>query len=216
MAVPHDKLTQTPMHLTYRLAGSVPKSRIEQLAFQRDQKLSILAEELARLPEHFRQEQKDKELFLIHGLFEMGVERALHDLQLPGPRHLNNPSMATIVLDSWLNMQERELVYIYAICVMSNHVHVIIRAPDGLEEVSLSDIVRKHKSFTAGKINKLIGRTGAPFWEPKYFDCRVRTGKFNMVMWYVLNNPVKAGLVKNWKDWPATYLNPDFDLLFRN
>jgi len=35
-------------------------------------------------------------------------------------------------------------------------------------------------------------------------------------MWYVLNNPVKAGLVKNWKDWPATYLNPDFDLLFRN
>lgn len=27
---------------------------------------------------------------------------------------------------------------------------------------------------------------------------------------YILNNPVKAGLVKEWTDWKFTYINPEF------
>ena len=214
MAIPHDQLTQAPIHLTYRLAGSVPKSKIEQLRWQRDRQLSLLTERLASFPEYLRQEEKDKSTFKIQGRFELALEKALHDLQSPGPRYLAEAEVARIVLDSWGNMQERGLIFVYAVCVMSNHVHVVMRAANGTDQTPLSDIVRKHKSFTANKINKLLKRTGKALWEPKYFDRRVRNGKFNRVMWYVLNNPVTAGLVDNWREWPGTYLHPEFASLF--
>jgi len=214
MARIHDNLTQFPYHISYRLFGSVSKSIIEQLSFRRDQQLSLLAEDLARLPEYLRKETSDKEKYRINATYELAVEKALHDSNTPGPRHLSRSDLAKIVLDSWLNLQERGVIYVYVICVMGNHVHAIIRAPDGTEETSLPVIMKSHKGFTARKINKLLDKTFTSFWEPDYFDRRVRTGKFNTVMWYVLNNPVAAGLIKNWKDWPHTYLNPDFAALF--
>lgn len=210
----HDNLTQAPYHIGYRLFGSVPQNIIEQLTLQRDQQLSQLVEDLARMPSDLRQETKDKEKFRINAAYEMAVEKALHDLNTPGPRHLSEANLAQIVLDSWLNMQERGVIYVYAICVMSNHVHVVIRAPDGVEETSLPVVMKSHKGFTARKINEQLNKTGTSFWESDYFDRRVRTGKFNTVMWYVLNNPVTAGLVESWKDWPYTYLNPEFAAIF--
>ncbi len=215
MARIHDNLTQFPYHISYRLFGSVPKSILANLTFQRDQQLSLLAEDLVRLPDHLRQETSDKEKHVINARYELAVEKALHNNNnTPGPRHLSRSDLAKIVLDSWLNMQERGVIYVYAICVMGNHVHVIIRAPDGTEETSLPIVMKSHKGFTARKINEVIDKTFTNFWEPDYFDRRVRAGKFNTVMWYVLNNPVAAGLVKDWKDWPHTYLNPDFASLF--
>jgi len=210
----HDNLTQFPYHVTYRLFGSVPKSIIEQLTFRRDQQLSLLAEDLVRLPERIRQETSHKEKYRINAQYELAVEKALHARNTPGPRHLSEPDLAKIVLDSWLNLQERGVIYVYVICVMSNHVHAVIRALDGMEETLLPVIMKSHKGFTARKINELLDKTFNSFWEPDYFDRRIRTGKFNTVMWYVLNNPVTAGLVKDWKDWPHTYLNPDFASLF--
>ena len=34
------------------------------------------------------------------------------------------------------------------------------------------------------------------------------------VMWYVVNNPVKAGLVNRWSDWPYTWVHPEYVRLF--
>jgi hypothetical protein len=35
------------------------------------------------------------------------------------------------------------------------------------------------------------------------------------VMWYVLHNPVAAGLVDSWMDWRFTYVYPEYLELFR-
>ena len=29
--------------------------------------------------------------------------------------------------------------------------------------------------------------------------------EWRRIVWYVLNNPVKAGLVQEWREWPWTY-----------
>jgi REP element-mobilizing transposase RayT len=61
------------------------------------------------------------------------------------------------------------------------------------------------KSFTAQEANKLIGRAGA-FWEAESYDHVVRTRvEFHRIVAYVLNNPVKAGLVRRWQDWPWSW-----------
>ena len=70
--------------------------------------------------------------------------------------------------------------------VMPNHVHAIV-APLG--EYLLSPILHAWKSFTAHKINKVLGRRGA-FWQKESFDHIVRSAasleKFRQ---YIRDNP---------------------------
>ena len=93
---------------------------------------------------------------------------------------------------------------------MSNHVHVLLKAPTE-RPVSLSRIVSSHKSFTARRANIILGRSGA-FWELGYFDRTVRPQQLDRVSKYILDNPVKAGTITHWRDWPYTYHHPDLFL----
>ncbi|WP_090165110.1 transposase [Neolewinella agarilytica] len=156
-----------------------------------------------------------KKLFEINANFELEIDHALHAIK-KGPFHLCDVRLAQIIIDSWIFLQEHQFVYICAICVMGNHVHALVRAPEGKETIDLGKLMNRHKSHTARLCNRILGTTGTQFWEKFYFDRTVRQGKFDRAMWYVLNNPVKSGQVKDWRDWPGTYLNPDFDALYRN
>ena len=48
---------------------------------------------------------------------------------------------------------------------MRNHVYVVM---DPL--IPLSEIMRWLKTATANRANKLIGKTGTPFWQREYYD----------------------------------------------
>lgn len=167
-----------------------------------------------RLPEEHRSQARHKRKFLIEGKCELELDDAIHQAAIDNPMFLARDGIADIIIKSWMFLRESG-VYVYAICVMSNHVHLVVRAADEVEEVPIGSLIGRHKSFTAHKINDLLQRGEQGVWDRIYYDRRIRTGKFNAVIWYVLNNPVKAGLVSDWRDWPGTYLNPDFDELFR-
>jgi putative transposase len=82
-------------------------------------------------------------------------------------------------------------------CIMPNHVHVVIDILDH----SLSAIVRSWKSFSARQANVVLGRSGA-FWHADYFDRYMRDEEhLTATMDYVEQNPVKAGLVGEARDW---------------
>jgi hypothetical protein len=62
------------------------------------------------------------------------------------------------------------------------------------------------KSYTAHKANSLLSREGE-FWQHESYDRSIRDQEeWERVIAYVLNNPVKAGLVTDWQDWPFTYI----------
>lgn len=83
--------------------------------------------------------------------------------------------------------------------VMPNHVHVIIETFSGY---LLGDVVHSWKSFTAKEANKLLKRRGR-FWQKEYYDRFIRDEKhFDNAVFYIHNNPVKAGLVKRAEDYP--------------
>jgi hypothetical protein len=65
-------------------------------------------------------------------------------------------------------------------------------------EACESDSPKMKKRLEDG--NRILSRTGQ-FWEHESFDHVVRQGKFFQTIKYVLNNPVKAGLVKEWRQW---------------
>ncbi|NJB87176.1 REP element-mobilizing transposase RayT [Lewinella marina] len=145
---------------------------------------------------------------------ELAIDEALDALSSSTPYHLQRTDIAAIVLNSWQYLDKSGQVNVWAVCIMGNHVHVILSAGIELDEVDLGEVMERHKGFTARMANRLLGLTGSPFWEPGYFDRRIRSGKFQRVMWYVLNNPVKAKLVNKWTEWPHTWVHPEYEPMF--
>ena len=75
-------------------------------------------------------------------------------------------------------------------CVMPNHVHVVLTQRGG----RIADIVHAWKSFTAKRLNILLGRNG-PLWERDYWDRLIRNPRdLDQTVAYVMNNPSMAGL----------------------
>jgi hypothetical protein len=74
---------------------------------------------------------------------------------------------------------------------LANHVPVLL-----LPLVSPSRLMKSLKGFTAREANRLLGRTGEPFWQRESYDHRVRDdAEWNRIAHYIEDNPVKAGLV---------------------
>ena len=70
---------------------------------------------------------------------------------------------------------------------------------------SLASIMHSIKRHSAFEANRLLKRNGA-FWQVESYDryCRDHE-EWSRTIRYVLNNPVKAGLVKEWQEWAWSY-----------
>ena len=59
------------------------------------------------------------------------------------------------------------------------------------------------KGFTAHEANRVLGRTGEPFWQRESYDHWVRNEEeWRRIAGYIENNPVKAGLVAVAEEYP--------------
>jgi putative transposase len=82
---------------------------------------------------------------------------------------------------------------IYALVVMPDHVHFVATP---LHNIHLFKIIGAIKSASAHLINRELGRSGK-VWQEESFDHSIRSDEYlNAKMAYVLNNPVRKGLVK--------------------
>lgn len=99
---------------------------------------------------------------------------------------LRRPKITQIVIAAW-NYFDGNRYDLHAWVVMPNHVHVLI----AMRETSLSDIVHGWKSYTARRINQVLGRTGK-FWQEDYWDRYIRNeSHYAAAVEYILNNPKK-------------------------
>lgn len=90
-------------------------------------------------------------------------------------------------------------IEIFAYVFLSNHKHLLVRAPyrnlDEFEENVNREIARR--------INKLNGRQGR-FWAKRYSDQEcVRDDGVLEALTYVASNPVRHGLVEDPDEWPG-------------
>jgi REP element-mobilizing transposase RayT len=120
-----------------------------------------------------------------------------------GPYWLLEDAVASIVANS-LHYGHNKWYLLHCFSIMSNHVHVLLKHIDSAP--LLSKILQMHKGFTGRECNKVLNRSGQ-FWEIESYDHVVRNSvEFERVKNYILNNSVKAGLVKHWEDWKWNYL----------
>ncbi len=82
-------------------------------------------------------------------------------------------------------------------CLMPDHVHLIVQ----LGEVGLVDLVRDLKSVTTRAWWKHGGN--GRLWQESFYDRGVReSDDFDAIAAYILDNPVRSGLVGTWNEYP--------------
>jgi len=89
-------------------------------------------------------------------------------------------------------------VPVYAYCIMSDHVHLVVEPSPDCDIVTF---VGQFKNL-AQRAAWTLGVEGA-FWQKGFFDHFLRREEqLERVVAYVLENPVRRGLVETWQDYP--------------
>lgn len=185
--------------ITYRLAFSLPQKVLQQ------QKQKLLEFEKQR---QGLTEQEQHELLLEYQKMVFAIEDSFLGKYAHSPQWLNQEAIAKLVLDSLLfnHMKQYELL---CALLMSNHVHIVIKPLLQKPETpySLARIMKDHKGYVASQANKILNRTGA-FWFPENYDHWIRDEEeFRRIIHYILQNPVKTGIVQDYREWKYYWLN---------
>ncbi len=218
--LPHLQSVGGILFVTFRLARSVPKAIIE--AYKNEKRH---VDEQMRKFVHVNDigetnDERSKSLKEFHRKWFREFEEALHKADV-GPTWLKLPEIADLIFEALLHRDGNEYK-LFSACIMSNHVHAVFKPNVSVESFNsepdnelirvvtdgspLSSIMQSLKGYTARMSNRKLDRTGT-FWEAESYDHLVRNdAELVRIVEYVLNNPVKAGLVRNWRDWHWTYL----------
>jgi len=224
--LPHWQPEDAALFITFRLAGSLPQRVLDELKQERERAERAL-EEIGDAAARYQQHDLDNRRHF--GRWDRALDSATQ-----GPRWLAQSEIAQIVAEA-LRYRDGKVYGLLAYCIMPNHVHLVCRIgsagdgigriaspgcgetqaanpsydSDGEQPVALHKILQSLKRHTARQANLKLGRQGA-FWQEESYDRVVRDAEeLERVLSYVLNNPVKAGLVEDWQEWPWTCCRPD-------
>ncbi|HLE31881.1 MAG TPA: transposase [Bacteroidota bacterium] len=211
--LPHYQPPDSTFSVMFRLAGTLPFEAIQRLSEER-----LRYHQLMRTNTSSTEGTKSKRLLKQEQYFRRFDE--LLDGYSFGPTWLKQEKIAELLSEA-IHYRDQKVYDLLAYCIMANHVHMVFSIEgfgikSGFEKTSktgrdsvpsntVTDILGSLKKFTGLRANKLLRREGA-FWQDESCDHVVRENELENAIWYVLNNPVKAGLVKDWRDWRWTYL----------
>ena len=195
----HIQPVDAVLFVTYSIKFEYPQSFYENLKRKKDDFLKSLK----RIPEEDRKvkiNNFNKTQFDITDNFIAKFTKS--------PKWLSNSQIANIIKRSLFYKHNKEYDLI-CYCLMPNHVHILIKPLFKTKDkpYSIAGIMKNHKSYTAVKSNKILKRNGQ-FWHRGYYDHYIRDeNELYNVIRYILNNPVKAGLVKNYEDWEFSWVD---------
>lgn len=175
--LPHWRQEGATYSVTFRLADAVPQAvqdewRSERERFERVRETTMSLRDRIDYDRLLR-EKVEAYLDAGHGACWLQDERI-------GP-----------MVAKALQHFDGERYVLHAWCVMPNHVHAVLTPIAGHE---LSKILQSWKSYTAHRINELLGRSGE-VWQAESYDHLVRgDADLENQVRYVLQNPGQARL----------------------
>jgi REP element-mobilizing transposase RayT len=194
--LPHQLGAGQSYFITFRLVGSLP---LEVLARLREEHILLEREAAAHRAAGHPDKPYDRQKRWF-GHFDASLDAAT-----AGPAYLNQPAIGLTVAQTLQFYHEQGAYVLLAYCIMPNHVHLVVNLPE--EAPLLARTLQRIKSFTARHINEAHCSNGR-VWQPESYDHRIRSNReLQNVLAYVVNNPVKAGLVADWQQWPFTFLH---------
>lgn len=211
--LPHFHPKDTPIFITSRLVNSIPLDKLALLRKNYENELEIL---------YSTQSGSDKFRSKIYNLQKkyFGKYDDLLDSMLSGPDWLKNDSIAELVWNKIYSFNKTKFELI-SLSILYNHFHLVIH-PNKNTSVSktnlkgktrnylIADILRLIKGSTSFEANKILKRKGS-FWHHESYDHYVRD-EFELarINQYVLQNPLKAGLIGSEQFWKWKVRHADY------
>jgi REP element-mobilizing transposase RayT len=115
------------------------------------------------------------------------------------PRGLNqlcHEVVGNAALEAVRHYHDRQKWFCHLAMLMPDHVHFLLSFPDG-----------PSYSVVVGDWKRWLKRHHKIVWQENFFDHRIRGEEQDR--WkadYIQHNPVRAGLVDRWEDWPYKWL----------
>lgn len=205
--LPHFQQPGQAYFVTWNLKDAVPPKALKSYSL----KLESLKNQIHLFETLKPEQEKINQLKLQYHLVRKKYMKAYDDL-LDLER---NPSINlshienTEVLKQTLLFWEGKKLTNFAFTIMPNHVHWVFQLfeKNSLgEPVYLQDIMHSVKLFSANKINRMEQKEGS-LWQKESFDTTIRDDKhLYFAIRYTINNPVKAGLISDWRLWNGTWI----------
>jgi len=207
--LPHWRQDGCTYFVTYRLADALPESVIREFEYERELWFQhrgiditkykggavVLKEVAGRLSKADQQLYARTMATKLHKYLDAGH----------GSCHLRNPEIRGVVSESLEFFHDRR-VWAGDYVVMPNHVHAILRPLPGYK---LEDILQSIKSYTASRINKMLGAIGR-VWMRESYDHIVRDyEQLEAFQQYVRANPEKARLREDEYTYRGASYRPD-------
>ncbi|NWF89088.1 MAG: transposase [Ignavibacteriaceae bacterium] len=187
--LPHLYFNDGIYFITARLANTIPLEKLKQLHIQSS---NINSLNFAKFKNHFLQYD------------------AFLDKSLEG-RSILKKTDCSAVIKQCLHYPDGKEYKLICFTIMPNHFHFVIELLKNNK--GISKIMQSIKGISALRINKLLNKTGK-FWQDESYDRLIRDDiEFYFVVRYILLNPVKAGLIDDWRKWEHTYCHPQHILI---
>jgi REP element-mobilizing transposase RayT len=215
--LPHWQPPGETFFITARLYGSIPRFVIENIKAEYQLDLAeisrsqvVIEHADTMLPDDLQQaieRIKQKKSYDASKRYFASFDDFL-DSNPNEPHWLKHKDVAKVNADNFHHYGDRYF-QLWAFTIMSNHVHLLLTHNPNAP--ILWKVLQDMKKFSGLQSNRILNRSGH-FWEHESYDHWVREGEFERILHYILNNPVKAGIVRHWKDYPWTYCHPDLIL----
>ncbi len=129
--------------------------------------------------------------------------------------HFSNPKISKIIIDELEYRRINKEIKLFCYCMMPAQLHLLIsleehytKKPDAFGERTLQNWVSAFKRYTARVIRKMYSIK--PLWQPNFYDHIVRRDESLIeICQYVLNNPVRKGIVSAWEEYPYSKIVDD-------
>jgi REP element-mobilizing transposase RayT len=147
-----------------------------------------------RLPRH-------KRIRLARELYADSGEVFLITVCTAQRRHLfDQPDAGRLVFDALVGGKLFTQAQCHAACLMPDHLHLLVSP----KEANLIALVNGWKSYTTNLLHRM-GATG-PIWQRSFYDHALRGEESaNEAAQYVVENPVRKGLVTDWTTYPYVW-----------
>jgi REP element-mobilizing transposase RayT len=115
-----------------------------------------------------------------------------------GTNPLTTGDMPKRVFESVSFMRDRGMWFPELVLLMPDHLHALISFTWESSQ-GMNRVIANWKRYVATQ----FGIT----WQRDYFDHRIRSGQDHQSTWfYIRENPVRAGLVESYEQWPHVWL----------
>jgi putative transposase len=117
--------------------------------------------------------------------------------QKRGANHLATPEVGLALVETIRHRNEQQIWYAHLAVIMPDHVHLVVSFGDINKRMQV--VISKWKEWTAKSLSIR--------WQRDFFEHRLRRDEsLRKKADYILANPVRAGLVERWEDWPFIFL----------